>query len=392
MKLLHTSDWHVGKTLKGHNRLAEQADVLKEIASIANTHNVDALLIAGDLYENAAPTADAQKLVIRTLMEIARHDIEVVIIAGNHDHGATFEAYRPLMGLAGIHIYGQVRARDKGGIHTFTARSTNERVNIAILPFLSQRYAVRAAEIIANTPAENVGEYDQLIRDVLGNLTAGFTPDAVNVVMAHLTCTGGKFGGGERAAQSILEYHVPAAIFPPETHYVALGHLHRRQQIPAACPVHYSGSPIAIDFGEQDNTHMVCLVEATPGLPVKVTDVPVTSGRRMRTIEGTVAQLTQNPQQYGEDYLRVVVAQAGYAGMKDDILAALPNTLEVRIHPDYASTAARAAISVDRPLRTPAELFSDYCTATHFDDDRVQALFKEIHEDVSGAHKSRRAG
>jgi exonuclease SbcD len=286
------------------------------------------------------------------------------------------------MDQVGIHVYGQARAADKGGVHTFTARSTGETVNVAVLPFLSQRYAVRAAEIIANTPAQNVGAYDQLVRDVLNNLVGGFTDDAVNLIMAHLTCTGGVFGGGERAAQSILEYHVPAAIFPAQTHYVALGHLHRRQTIPAPCPVHYSGSPIAVDFGEQENTNVVCLVEATPGLPATVTDLPITTGRRLRTIEGTVAHLTADPAQYGEDYLRVVVRQASYAGMRDDIMEALPNTLEIRMHADFAATGTRAPTS-DRITKTPAELFGEYCTSVGVADERVAKLFNQLHDDLT---------
>jgi len=104
VKFLHTSDWHIGKTLKGRNRLEEQTGVLQEITQIAIGHDVDAVLIAGDLYENAAPAADAQRLVVRTLLRLAKQGIEVIVIAGNHDHGATFEAYRPLMNVAGIHV------------------------------------------------------------------------------------------------------------------------------------------------------------------------------------------------------------------------------------------------------------------------------------------------
>lgn len=268
-------------------------------------------------------------------------------------------------------------------MHTFRAKSTDEPVNVAVLPFLSQRYAVRAAEIIANTPSQNVGAYDQLVRDVLANLTGAFTPDAVNIIMAHLTCTGGTFGGGERPAQSIMEYHVPAAIFPVDAHYVALGHLHRRQHIPAACPVHYSGSPYAIDFGEQNNTHVVCLVEATPGTPAQITDIPVTAGRRLRTVEGTVAQLTADPAGYGEDYLRLVVTQPAYAGMRDDLYEALPNALQILIHPDYASTGATAGIGVHQPVRTPTQLFADYCDSVGVSDDRVTDLFNQLHDDLT---------
>ncbi|MFD7626631.1 exonuclease SbcCD subunit D [Streptomyces sp. NPDC059851] len=383
MKFLHTSDWHIGKTLKGRNRLEEQAGVLREITRIALDNDVDAVLIAGDVYENPAPTPEAQKLVVRTLLRLAEQHIEVVLIAGNHDNGATFEAYKPLTDVAGIHIYGHARPAANGGVHRFRAKSSDEYVNVAVLPFLSQRYAVRAAEIIANTPSQNIGAYDQLVRDVLDNLTKPFTPDAVNIVMAHLTCTGGVFGGGERAAQSIMEYHVPAAVFPVEAHYVALGHLHRRQHIPAACPVHYSGSPYAVDFGEQNNTHVVCLVQASPGTPAKITDIPITSGRRLRTVEGTVAQLIAGRVDYGEDYLRLVVTQPAYAGIRDDLLEPLPNTLEIRIHPDHAGTGSTAGIAVDRPARTPAQLFSDYCHSIGVCDDRVLALFDQLHDDLT---------
>ncbi len=384
MKFLHTSDWHVGKTLKGRNRLEEQRAVLNEIVRAAVENEVDAILIAGDLYENAAPTADAQRLVVRTLLRLAKAGIEVVVIAGNHDHGPTFEAYRPVMDVAGIRLFGQVRPADQGGAHRFTARSTGEEAVVAVIPFLSQRWAVRAAEIIGNTPAENVGQYDQSVREVLTNLTNGFTDQTVNIVMAHLTCTGGKFGGGERDAQSIMEYHVPAAVFPVNAHYVALGHLHRRQTLPAACPVHYCGSPYAIDFGEQNNTNVVCLVEVTPATPAKVTDIEISTGRKLRTIEGTVEQLTADPDQYGDDFLRVWIRRPTYAGLRDDILEKLPNALEIRIHPDFAITHV-AAPTLDAQIKTPAELFADFCTSANVDDPRVSALFDELHDDLTSS-------
>ncbi len=387
MKLLHTSDWHVGKVLKGRNRLEEQRAVLAEIVTLAKQHEVDAVLVAGDLYESAAPSADAQKLVVSTLRKLAKAGIEVIAIAGNHDHGGTFEAYRMVMRDAGIHLYGAFRPADKGGVHRFTARSTGEQAVVAILPFLSQRYAVRAAEIVENTPAENVGSYDQMLREILANLTAEFSDTTVNLVMAHLTCTGGAFGGGERAAQSIFEYHVPASVFPVEAHYVALGHLHRRQALPAACPVHYSGAPLAVDFGEQDNTNMVCLVEVSPNTPAQITDLPITAGRRLRTVTGTVAQLLANADQYGQDYLRVWVNEPTRAGLRDEIADGLPNALEIRIHPDFATAATGAKVSVDHATRTPGQLFADYCASENVDDPRVAALFDGLHDQVT--HPSR---
>ncbi len=384
MRFLHTSDWHVGKALKGQSRVAEQADVLKEIVDIARREEVDAVLIPGDLYETSAPSADAQRLVVHALIELRGTGAEVIAMAGNHDHAPTFEAYRPLMAAAGIHLIGQVRPADAGGVVTFTARSSGERVNVAVLPFLTTRYAVRAAELLTQTPAEHAGSYDQQIREMIDHLKTGFTTEAVNIFMAHLTITNGMQGGGERAAQTIFDYHVPASAFGDDPHYVALGHLHRRQQLPAPCPVHYCGSPIAIDFGEQDNPNVVLLVEVSPQTPARITEITVNAGRRLRTVRGTLADLSCNAADYGDDYLRVWVQEPARAGLRDDVIELLPNTLEVRIDPEFAAQTGRSE-PADRTGRSPIELFSAYCTDSNFSDPRVEALFAQLLDELTAA-------
>jgi DNA repair protein SbcD/Mre11 len=386
VKFLHTADWHVGKVLKGRDRLDEQRAVLAEIVGIAEQNQVDAVLVAGDIYDAAAPSAQAQNLVVKTLLRLRQTGAEVIAIAGNHDNGPTFEAYRPLMGLAGITLVGEARRPDRGGVVSFRARS-GEDVQLAVLPFLSQRFAVRAAEIVGQTPSQNVLAYDGLVRDVVSALTDGFSADTVNLVMSHLTCIGGVFGGGERSAQSIFEYSVPATIFPVSAHYVALGHLHRRQSLPAHCPVHYSGSPIAVDFGEQDNTSMVCLVEASPAVPARITEVPITSGRRLRTVRGTLAELEAQAGSFGEDYLRVFLREPARAGLRDDTTAVLPNALEVRIDPEFAapSRAAARPDAASAALPAPGQLFAEFCAAEQVKDERVAALFATLHDEVTTA-------
>jgi DNA repair protein SbcD/Mre11 len=385
VKFLHTSDWHIGKTLKGRNRLDEQQDVLREIIQIARTTQFDAVLLAGDLYETSAPSADAQKLVVQALMALRRTGAEVIAIAGNHDHAATFDAYRPLMQAGGIHLVGTPRTPSNGGVVSFAARGTGEQVNVAVLPFVSQRYAIRAVELLSGTPSENAGKYDQQIRDILTSLKTGFTPDAVNIVMAHLTVTGGTMGGGERAAQSIFEYHVPASAFGSDPHYVALGHLHRRQAIPAPCPVNYSGSPIAVDFGEQDNTSMVLAVEATPSTPARITEIPLSSGRRLRTVRGTVAELLAGADEFGDDYLRVYLREPARAGLREDIQNALPNALEIRIDPEFAAATTRTRAASGGVDRSPGELFAAYCAENTIDDQRVRSLFARLHDEQTSA-------
>jgi DNA repair protein SbcD/Mre11 len=385
MKFLHTSDWHTGKTLKGHDRLDEQRAVLAEIAQIAEENQVDAVLVAGDVYESWAPSAPAQHLVVQTLLRMRQAGAEVIVIAGNHDHGPTFEAYRPLMDVAGITLVGMARPPGQGGVVRFRARSGGEDVQVAVLPFLTQRYAVRAAEIMTQTPSENVRAYDEMVRQIVTALADGFSGDTVNLLMAHLTCIGGIFGGGERSAQSIFEYSVPASIFPVSAHYVALGHLHRRQSLPAHCPVHYSGSPIAVDFGEQDNTSVVCLVEASPSIPARITDIPIASGWRLRTVRGTLPELEAQAASFGEDYLRVWLREPTRAGLRDDTVAVLPNALEVRIDPDFAAPSRPDRPEATGAMRTPGQLFADYCASEQVQDAEVTALFGELHDEVTAA-------
>ena len=390
VRILHTADWHVGKTLKGVSRLDEQERVLREIVGVVRAQEVDAVLVAGDLYDSAAPNAAAQRLVVRTLMALAEGGRQVVVIAGNHDHAATLDAYRPFAHAAGITLVGAVRTAGSGGVVTFTAGG--QRATVAVLPFLSQRYAVRAAELVAHTPAENNNRYDQRVRDIVRALTDGFSTGAVNLVMAHLTVLGGTFGGGERAAQSIFEYAVPAAVFPAEAHYVALGHLHRRQALAAPVPIHYSGAPLAVDFGEQENTPVVLLVEATPTTPARVTEIPITGGRRLRTVRGTVDELHGQRAAFGDDHLRVWVREKARAGLREEVTALLPNALEVRIDPEFAAPVQGSRPATGAADRSPGELFADYLGTREVDDRRVEELFARLHDRVGDPLSGRAAG
>ena len=378
MRFLHTSDWHVGKTLKGYDRLPEQREVLAEIVSVAASSGVDAVLIAGDLYETATPSAEAQQVVVRTLLALRDTGAQVVAIAGNHDSAPTLDAYRPLAGAAGITLVGRVRRPADGGVVTLSVGGVDLRV--ACIPFLSQRYAVRAAELLTQTPAESSAGYDAWVRGVIGALATGFSPDAVNVVLAHLTVTGAALGGGERQAQSIFEYHVPASAFPADAHYVALGHLHRRQSVPAPSPVHYSGATQRVDFGEVDSAPVVVLVDAEPGTPARITDVPITSARRLRTLRGTVAELAALSVS-AEDLLKVEVTEPARAGLREEVRALLPGARHVRVAP----AAPAAAIEPARPALAPGELLHDYLRTREVADARVEALFARLHDEVVGS-------
>lgn len=377
MRLLHTGDWHLGKVLKGLPRLDEQAAVLADIVAAAEAETVDLVVVAGDVFDSAAPAPEAQRLAWTTLLALRATGAEVVVIAGNHDSPAAFEAVRPVFAAAGIEVRGRPAPPEAGGVVTLTARSTGEPVRLALLPFVSQHGVVRAGELFELDAAEASGSYAAAYAQLVARLTGEFQPDAVNIVVAHATLVDGQMGGGERAAQSIFSYAVPAQVFPASASYVALGHLHRTQAAPGNRPVWYSGSPIAVDFGEQaePDPKSVLVVDAGVGQPARVRAVALASARRLRTVEGTLAELTALAASVGDDLLRVVVREVARPGLADEVRALLPGALEVTVErlDDGADSVPRPA-----PGRTPHELFADYCATVGTHDERLDALFAEL--------------
>jgi exonuclease SbcD len=385
MRILHTSDWHVGKVLKGRDRHDEHVAVLGSIVSAARENDADLVLIAGDLFESAAPNAKSQGLVVRTLLDLAQDGRQVVVIAGNHDnHDLLDRVYRPVFGRLGLHVLGEPKRPDAGGTLALRTRS-GERAVVAALPFLSHRYAVRAAEVMLHELAEHALDYSRRAAAMVEVLTAGFAPDMVNIVMAHATLIGGRRGGGERDVQTSLDYELPANVFPASAHYAALGHLHRQQEIPAPCPAFYSGSPLAVDFGEEANEPAALLVTAAPGMRADARPVPLAGARRLRTLRGTLDQVVAEGEQDQDAWLRVFLAEPASAGLGDRVRDKLPNALEVTLD-DAHRPRPGAAEAGDRPSRIgrgPADLFADYLREHNVHDPRVQALFAELLEELT---------
>jgi exonuclease SbcD len=393
MKILHTSDWHVGKVLKGRDRYEEHAAALASITAIARAEDVDLVLIAGDLFETAAPTAKAQGLVMRTLLALREDGRQVVAIAGNHDNASLLdEVYRPVLGEVGLHLLGLPKRPEYGGTVALRTRG-GEQVNVAALPFLSRRYAIRAAEALLHEFADLALDYSRQMTQLVALLTEPFSPDAVNIVMAHATLLGGRRGGGERDVQTGLDYEVPASIFPATAHYAALGHLHRSQEIPGPCPMFYSGSPLAIDFGEEKNESSALIVTLRPDARADARQIPVTGGRPLRTLRGTLDQVIADGEQAGDAYLRVILAEPGRAGLADLVREKLPNTLEVLL--DEAHRPRPGTRDGDRPSRvgrSPVELFGDYLAERKIDDPRLGAMFSRLLDEVTGAAAEPGAG
>jgi exonuclease SbcD len=381
MRILHTSDWHVGKVLKGQTRHEEHIRVLAQVVEVARTEKPDLVIVAGDLYDTAAPSPESTRVVTRALSALRQTGAEVVAIGGNHDNGPALDALRPWAEAAGIVLRGAVRDNPDELLIT-GATAGGERWQLVALPFLSQRYAIRAAEMYELTAAEATQTYADHIARLIARLSERFTePGTVNLLTAHLTVIGASTGGGEREAHTVMGYAVPATVFPPPTHYVALGHLHRAQQVIGPCPVRYSGSPLAIDFGEEENVCSVAIVDVGVDKAARVRDVPITSAHTLRTVRGSLDQLaTVN---LPDAWLRVFVREAPRAGLREDVQELLPNALEIRIDPDMVPDL-KAAQMAQRAGRSPRQLFGDYLDSRGNTEDGVRELFDELYDEVSG--------
>lgn len=374
VRVLHTSDWHVGRRIRGRDRGDEHRAVLQEIVSIAATNSVDLTLVAGDLFDTSAPSPSAESIVWTALLALSEI-APVVIVAGNHDNAARLEAVSPLLDMARISVSSHPRAPAEGGVLHFPDIATK----VAVLPFVSQRGIVRAEQILDEDPDDHAGAYAERMQRLIHLLTEGMEPDTVNLFVSHLTVYGALAGGGERTAH-VFGYAIPTSSFPTHLSYVALGHLHRQQKMPHGGAVWYSGSPLQLDFGEVDDQKGVLLVEATPGLPAQVTSVPLSSARRLISLTGTLEQVLAVADEVGDAYVRVELIEPARVGLADEVRAAIPNAVDVLLR---SSDAPRAQEFQARTTVSGPEAFRKYLADNDVVDREVEALFVELLDEAS---------
>ncbi|HET6774630.1 MAG TPA: exonuclease SbcCD subunit D [Acidimicrobiales bacterium] len=400
MRLLHTSDWHVGKAIRGRSRAAEHQAVLAEIAAVAERQSVDLAVVAGDLFDTATPTPEAERIVYRALLDLAVGGRPVVVVAGNHDSAQRLAAVAPLSQASGIHVASAIRPPGDGGV--LEVEVGGEVAQVALLPFPSQRYVVTADVLLSGDAAAAHAEYADRVVRIVRTLTGGFRAGTVNLVVAHLMVMGGTMGGGERGAHTVFDYWVPATAFPASAQYVALGHLHRAQQLAGPAPLHYCGSPLQLDFGETANDPQVHVVDVLPGRPAEVRPVPLAAGRRLRTVRGTLVDVLaavagpepegsaagDDPAARGDggvggrDHLRIVLDEPARAGLADDVRERVPDAVEVVLAPRDDERRGERVADPDRLRRTPHDLFAEYLARRDVRDERLLALFDGLVDEV----------
>lgn len=339
MRLLHTSDWHVGKTLRGRSRVEEFEQALGEVVGIATQEGVDAVLLAGDLYEHRSPVPEADALVFEALVELHEAGIPVVAIPGNHDSALRLAALAKLLRPIGVSMVPRVAPPGEGSVVEIPSRDRSETALVACLPFVPERRFGDAAALFHATEAW-YQSYAEGLGGLLAAMAEAFRPDRVNVLLAHLFTDGAIPGGGEHQVTIGIEYAVSPSRLPPDASYVALGHVHRPQGVRGSpSPTRYAGSLLQLDFGETEQTKSVTIVEAHPGRPAKVREVALSSGRRLVDVEGTLDQILARGRALDDAYLRVFVHTEGpIPGVAAQIRDALPNAVDVKLRYERAES------------------------------------------------------
>ncbi len=383
MRLLHTADWHVGKGLRGRSRMDEHAAALEQVAGIALEAKVDAVLVAGDVFDSPAPTPEAEKLVYDFLARLLAARTPCVLIAGNHDHPRKLAALALLLEGLRIHVRTEVKPPLEGGIVCVASRDGAEQARVAVLPFVPERRVVDAC-LVMEPEGRWYEEYARRIEGILAALVKPLTAATVNVVLGHLLVAGARPGTGERGLQLAESYGVDPRQLPSCVQYVGLGHLHRPQELAAPSPTVYAGSLLELDFGEKEQGKRVVVVEAKPRRPAVIESVPVTAGRPLRDLAGTLDELRAAATAAGNAFLRVTVrADAPTPGLADRVRELLPGALEVVV--EHPRPAAPPALPSRRSRLEPGKLFAAYYAHRHQQPPppELQALFDGLHDEAT---------
>lgn len=268
MKIIHTSDWHIGRSLYGRKRYEEFEAFLAWLAQTLQQKDVDVLLVAGDIFDTSTPSNRAQELYYRFLCCVAtstcRH---VVVIAGNHDSPSFLNAPRELLRALNVHVIGAASENPEDEVLVLSKEDGIPELIVCAVPYLRDR-DIRVAEagesledkeqkLIAGIRSHyaDVGALAEQKRAELGNKIP-------IIAMGHLFTAGGQTvdGDGVRDLYVGSLAHVTAGIFPGNLDYLALGHLHVPQKVNGSEIMRYSGSPLPMGFGEAKQQKSICLV------------------------------------------------------------------------------------------------------------------------------------
>ena len=350
MRLAHISDLHLGKRLHEISFLEDQAYILEEICKILRDEKPDAVLIAGDIYDKSAPSAEAVRLFDDFLSELSADGQMVFAISGNHDSAARVAYGGRIMAKSGVYLS---NPEYRGEVLSVSLEDNDGRVDIYLLPF------IKPIHVSLAFPDEKIENYTDALRVAVERMPVD--SKRRSVLVAHQFVTGAVRSDSEEVSVGGLD-NVDAAVFAPFS-YVALGHIHRPQNI-GSPRIRYSGTPLKYSFSEAKDEKSITMAELDGQGEVVLRTIPLTPKHDLREIKGTYDELMKKENYAGtatDDYLHILLTN------EDDVPDAMrklktvyPNIL--RLDYDNARTRSGAAVEVlpEAETKTPMELVSEF--------------------------------
>ncbi|PSW64000.1 exonuclease sbcCD subunit D [Photobacterium leiognathi subsp. mandapamensis] len=268
MKIIHTSDWHLGHQLHGYNREYEHQAFLDWLADELETQQADALLVAGDIFDTANPPASSWRMLYRFLAKVSKTlpNLDVVMIGGNHDSPSKLDAPHELLKAFDLHMVGGIHRLEDGTLDVdrmlvpITNKDQQTVAYVLAVPFL------RSADLRTDNLDENDDRLIKGVEVLYSEMTQAarnlLTPEQAMIGMGHAYMASGQLSEmSERRVLGGNQHALPASIFADDMSYVALGHLHLAQKVAKKEHVRYSGSPIPLSMSERNYMHQILAVE-----------------------------------------------------------------------------------------------------------------------------------
>ena len=356
MKILHTSDWHLGRTLHKVDLHAHQAAFLDWLVDLVRAEQIDVVVIPGDVYDRAVPAVSSVTLLDGALARLADTGATVVLTSGNHDSPERLGFGRSLM-RSGIHLLTDV----PGIEHPVSVEDEHGEVLFFGLPYLEPDRA--RTELVADGEAPLARSHEAVTRAALDRVRerAATRPDARTVVLAHTFVTGGDASDSERDLSVGGVDSVPAGVLGG-IDYLALGHLHGCQDLTrvVGAPAWYSGSPLAFSFSEKNHRKSVLLVElGEPGTAAEVRRIATPVPRPLTELRGTLEEILARADEHGGDWIKAVVTDpARPAHLQEQLREAFEHLLLTEYAPE--GREARAGTPVVRREQNPLEVMDDF--------------------------------
>ncbi len=385
MKILHTADWHLGKTLKNMSLLDDQRYILEQVYTILDTEKPDMLIIAGDIFDRSVPPAEAVALWNTTINAIVQErGIKVFAVAGNHDSAERIDCYAPLLQKQGLYIAGKLHTTD---IPAYTLDDQDGDVVVYLVPFLTPQ------DVQYLTGDATITSYQAVYEWVMTRIRAQHPAGVRSVIVAHCTVLGGVQTDSERALLVGGVEHVSAETFAG-VDYVALGHLHKPQAFSEG-RVRYAGSPLAYSTSEMNYKKSVSIVELDATGVSILREIPLHPKRILREIHAHIVggvllhEEDTTPCTPSEDF--IVLRLHNTLPVPDAITLArtlFPNVVELSwVH---RATTTRAIVSREgrsllahQTQSTPQALLEDFLMA-RMDTTReeINSIFGEVLREI----------